>query len=83
MVPVTTAIAVDLIKTGGFGASAVYRDLDVFPPAASARGGGFCDPWFSAVAVTTGVSIGPDTQLVGHQALAAAAMRFASGHLVF
>ena len=51
-----------------------YRNLARIIPAVSARGRGFCDPFllemaprFPAVAVANGVSLDPDTQLVGRE----------------
>ena len=44
-----TAIAADLIKTGGFYAPAAYRNLGVSAPAISDRGRGFRDPFLTAM----------------------------------
>ena len=74
MAVAATMIAADLISSGGFGAPAVYRNMDTFVPAFAGQARGFCNgqlmaiaPWFSAIGAANGVFFDSDTQLVIHE----------------
>ena len=71
MAVAATMVAADLICSGGFGAPAVYRNMNTFAPSISGQARGFCNgqlmaiaPWFAAIGAANGVFFDSDTQLV-------------------
>ena len=65
-----TATVANLVKTAGFDAPALYRNIDSFAPAVSGWEMGFRDPrlmemisWFAAAAAANGVTSDADSQL--------------------